>query len=89
MNQLPLLSRRRWMRAGPGVFALGSVAAFAQQETPPTLKLKKDFAPSEKESSDPPVPAPPSERIGFAVVGLGRLSLEQILPAFGECKHAR
>jgi predicted dehydrogenase len=78
------------MQAGPGALALSSLAAFTQQgeETPSPLKLKKDFAPSEKESSDPPVPAPPSERVGFAVVGLGRLSLEQILPAFGECKHA-
>ncbi|MBV9225020.1 MAG: Gfo/Idh/MocA family oxidoreductase [Acidobacteriaceae bacterium] len=87
----PFLSRRRWMQAGPGVLALSSLTAVEQQQesAPPSLKLKKDFAPSEKESSDPPVPTPPSERVGFAVVGIGRLSLEQILPAFGECKHAR
>ena len=79
------------MQAGPGVLALSSLTAVEQQQesAPPSLKLKKDFAPSEKESSDPPVPTPPSERVGFAVVGIGRLSLEQILPAFGECKHAR
>ncbi len=91
MNQVSSLSRRRWMQAGSGAFALNNLSAFAQQGggTPPPLKLKKDFAPSEKESSDPPVPDLPSERVGFAVVGLGRLTLEQILPAFGECKHAR
>jgi predicted dehydrogenase len=27
--------------------------------------------------------------LGFAIVGLGRLALEEILPAFGECKSAR
>ena len=27
--------------------------------------------------------------MGFAIVGLGRLSLEEILPAFGRCKYAR
>jgi len=32
---------------------------------------------------------PPSERIGFAIVGLGHLSLGQILPAFGKSKHCR
>ena len=32
----------------------------------------------------PPAPLPPAQRVGFAVVGLGRLSLEEILPAFGE-----
>lgn len=37
----------------------------------------------------PPAPMPPSERVGFAIVGLGRLSLEEILPAFGEAKKAR
>ncbi len=91
MHKMPSISRRRWMQAGPGAFALSGLAAFAEQQesAPPALKLKKDFAPSEKESSDPLVPAPPSERVGFAVVGLGRLALEQILPAFGECKHAR
>ncbi|SFK38652.1 Gfo/Idh/MocA family protein [Methylorubrum salsuginis] len=37
----------------------------------------------------PPAPMPPGERVGFAIVGLGRLSLEEILPAFGEAKKAR
>lgn len=35
------------------------------------------------------MPMPADDRIGFAVVGLGRLSLEQILPAFCEAKKAR
>ncbi|WP_419899169.1 Gfo/Idh/MocA family protein [Roseomonas sp. USHLN139] len=37
----------------------------------------------------PPAPLPPGERVGFAIVGLGRLSLEQLLPAFAECRLAR
>jgi predicted dehydrogenase len=32
---------------------------------------------------------PLDKRVGFAVVGLGRLSLENILPAFGQTKKAR
>lgn len=40
-------------------------------------------------SSPPPAPLPPEERVGFAVVALGRLSLEQILPAFSESKKAK
>lgn len=36
-----------------------------------------------------PRPLPPAERVGFAIVGLGRLSLNQILPAFGSCKYAK
>ena len=31
----------------------------------------------------------PSERVGFAVVGLGHLALGQVLPAFGNSKYAR
>ncbi|ADO69822.1 Oxidoreductase [Stigmatella aurantiaca DW4/3-1] len=39
----------------------------------------------------PPVaaPLPPDQRVGFAIVALGRLSLEELLPAFAECKKAR
>lgn len=44
---------------------------------------------ADKPSPPPPAPKPPSERVGFAIVGLGRLSLEEILPAFGETKRAR
>ncbi|MCK1298460.1 MULTISPECIES: Gfo/Idh/MocA family oxidoreductase [unclassified Bradyrhizobium] len=34
-------------------------------------------------------PLPASDRVGFAVVALGRLSVEQILPAFGRAKKSR
>ncbi len=37
----------------------------------------------------PPNGDPRNTRVGFAVLGLGRLSLEEILPAFPSCKHAR
>ncbi|MDX7950989.1 Gfo/Idh/MocA family oxidoreductase [Lichenihabitans sp. Uapishka_5] len=46
-------------------------------------------APTERPAGPPPAPLPPGERVGFAVVGLGRLSLEEILPAFGETKQAK
>ena len=46
-------------------------------------------AATEQQGGGPPVLLPPAERVGFAVVGLGRLSLENILPAFGACKKAR
>jgi predicted dehydrogenase len=37
----------------------------------------------------PPAPMPPDRRVGFAVMGLGRLTLGQILPAFAQCRAAR
>jgi predicted dehydrogenase len=45
--------------------------------------------PADTPSSPPPKPLPPEERIGFAVVGLGRLALEEILPAFGQSMKAK
>ena len=45
----------------------------------------------EADRPSPPLAAymPPGDRVGFAVAGLGRLSLEQIMPAFGEAKRAK
>lgn len=35
------------------------------------------------------VPDPPGKKLGWAVVGLGSLSIHQILPAFAECEKSR
>ncbi|MDR5744557.1 Gfo/Idh/MocA family oxidoreductase [Caballeronia sp. LZ029] len=32
---------------------------------------------------------PPDDRIGYAIVGVGRLSLNQILPAPAQCKYSK
>ncbi|MGI4944056.1 MAG: hypothetical protein ACRYHQ_26460, partial [Janthinobacterium lividum] len=37
----------------------------------------------------PPEPLPPGKRLGVAVVGLGHLALEQIIPGFGTAKGVR
>lgn len=44
---------------------------------------------ADKPAPPPPAPTAPDERIGFAIVGLGRLALEQILPGFIASHHAR
>src|SRR5690606_7139592 len=46
---------------------------------------------SESEQSLGPVPTPanPEKRIGYALVGLGHLTLEELLPAFGSCKYSK
>src|ERR1700753_2726640 len=46
-------------------------------------------AASEKRAEPEVPPLPPDQRVGFAVVGLGRLSLEEIIPAFSTCKLAK
>ena len=63
-------------------------AAGAEKEEP--IKLEGPLhAKSEQQSGPLPQPLPPGERVGFAVVGLGDLALNQIIPAFGSCKKAR
>ena len=54
-----------------------------------SVKLPPLEQPSEKEQSVSSVSMPPSKRIGYAIVGLGNLSLGQILPAFGACKYSK
>jgi predicted dehydrogenase len=46
-------------------------------------------ADSERPDAPPPNPDAPNRRVGFAVMGLGRLALCNILPAFAQSKHAR
>src|SRR6266536_6151649 len=35
------------------------------------------------------VPEPPGRRVGWAIVGLGNLAINQILPAFAKCQRAK
>lgn len=82
------LSRRQFVtNAGLGLAgaALAGAASAADQPIP----LPPFNADTERKSDPAPEPLPPSERVGFAVVGLGRLALEEILPAFAESKKAR
>ncbi len=45
--------------------------------------------PSEKKENPPPAPLGPGKKLGFALVGLGNLTLHQLMPAFGNCKYAK
>lgn len=90
------LSRRRFLSAsGHGVLASGIGAVLlprASAAAPPPsspFTLPPFHAKTEKQSGGPPAPLPPSQRVGFAVVGLGNLALSEILPALSQCKRAR
>jgi predicted dehydrogenase len=93
-----LLSRRGVLRAGTAVAAGGTYAFSCQRSRsaaatprslPPPLRLPRLEAPTEGEGEEMPTALAPEERVGVAIVGLGRLSLDQILPAFAACKWAR
>src|SRR5439155_10054381 len=40
-------------------------------------------------SAQLPVPEPPGKKLGWAIVGLGSLSIHQILPAFAKCEKSK
>jgi predicted dehydrogenase len=68
------LSRRSFLkRTGRGIAAAG-IAANAVIATP-AQQLQ--------------VPDPPGKKLGWAIVGLGRLAINQILPAFAKCEKSK
>ena len=46
------------------------------------------LAPPDRQPPDLQIPPPPAKKVGFAVVGLGELAVEQILPAFALSEKA-
>lgn len=100
MKNFEHLSRRELLRNSSIAAVSGAIgslvgacsrspSAVAASEQPGPIKLSGLLAPTEREQKSPDPPLPPEERTGFAIVGLGHLALEQILPAFGESKAAR
>ena len=91
--------RRRFIQLGAGAIAGAALAPSGAGAAAPvidtgsveggTVVFPAWTAPTERPSGGPPDVLPPGERIGFAVAGLGRLALEEILPAFGEAKRAK
>ena len=96
------VSRRRFlMKSSAAMLAAGVVGqagtskVYGQDKSLPPkvdtqkpIKLPPFHADTEKKT-EPPMPLAPDQRVGFAIVGLGRLSVEELLPAFGECKKAK
>jgi predicted dehydrogenase len=56
---------------------------------PTDVKLPPLNAATDPQSGELPNPLPPDQRVGYAIVGLGHLSLEEILPGFAHCKMAK
>jgi predicted dehydrogenase len=68
------------MTTGAGLIAAAASGALAQ-----TTQL----APPDKQPPNLRVPKPPGKQLGWAIVGLGNLALNQIMPAFKEAKLSR
>jgi predicted dehydrogenase len=80
VNRTPSSSpdRRTFIASG----AAGLLAARARGDEPP-------LAPPDKQPPDVKLPDPPPKSVGWAIVGLGKLALEEILPAFAGCKRSK
>lgn len=77
------LSRRAFHRTGLGLLTVGLAGV-----TGILSKPSRTLAQAAPAASEEPALAP-EQRVGWAVVGLGKFATEQILPSFGECKKSR
>jgi glucose-fructose oxidoreductase len=71
-----VFSRRRFLQAASGTVAAASVGSLAPE-------------PGAAQVPDIKLPELPSRSVGFALVGLGSLSINQLMPAFARCRLAR
>jgi predicted dehydrogenase len=86
-------SRRTFLRSAAVASALASTGLAQQQGPKPNeqndVQLSQIHGPSEQNEKAPGPSLPEDRRVGFAIVGLGRLSLNQILPAFGALEYCK
>jgi predicted dehydrogenase len=87
------LTRRRFLYTAAG--SALAVKALAQSDSSPKpneqnfVQLAKVNGVAEQNEKAPGPFLPDSERVGFAIVGLGRLAIDQILPAFGHSQYCK
>ncbi len=95
----PLTRRDLLSLAGQGLMAAGVAgvlpraagAAPAPPTTPlpPKIELPPLSAPTEQKQSGTPNPMPPDHRVGYAIVGLGHIALDEMIPAIAQSKRSR
>jgi predicted dehydrogenase len=89
----PSWSRRQLLR-GTGAALLGgalaeTLGACAHASGGPSTEVGPNASTGRAAKSPVPGAIPMEKRVGFALVGLGKLSLGELLPAFALCKLAR
>jgi predicted dehydrogenase len=86
-------SRRDFLRAAAAAGALATTGFAQQQERKSNeeteVQLSQIHGPSEQKEKTPGPFLPEDKRVGFTIVGLGRLLLNQILPAFGSSEYCK
>jgi predicted dehydrogenase len=81
MSRAPNPSRRHFLETA-GLLGAGLIAGRSPAGEPP-------LAPPDRQPPGLALPEPAKKRAGWAVVGLGKLALEEIMPAFSQCRFAR
>lgn len=87
------LSRRTFLHSVAAVTAFSASGVPQETSRKPSqndeIQLSQIHGPSEQDEKAPGPFLSADKRIGFAIVGLGRLSLDQILPAFGHSQYCK
>ena len=58
-------------------------------ETNDAVAFSSTVAATEAQAEPTPLPLPADQRVGYAIVGLGRLSVDELLPAFAETRLSK
>jgi hypothetical protein len=86
-------SRHSFLKYANGIAAALFPALAQAQGQPPASSSKVDCPPdhadTEATEKMPESSLPLNERVGYAIVGLGRLTLARLLPALVRCKYSR
>jgi predicted dehydrogenase len=90
MSEFIDLPRRRFLGKA-GLWGTGLMASWAMSSAAGGAPTKPDvpLAPPDKQPENLKLPRKPEKTIGWAVVGLGQLAVEEILPAFAHCKFSK
>lgn len=95
---LSVFTRRRALQVSAGSLFLAAAAPAAAADANPVdrggvregeVRFPAIVKSNEAGERDAEGPLPDDQRVGFAVVALGRLSVEQILPAFAQSRKAK
>lgn len=85
-NQPP---RRDFLRYVGTLAALSTPALQAGASEKDRVEFPPIFDKAEKPERTEPPGDPLNERVGIAIVGLGRISINEMLPAFAQSRHAK
>ena len=82
-------SRRTFLRTASAATLAPVLAAQQKPNQQDAVQLSQIHATTEQPEKAPGPFESPAQRTGFAIVGLGRLAINEILPAFGHSKYCR